>query len=106
MSDETPLPEETAPVPATGPPRSDAGFSWGVALFLLIGLGFVVFAVQNMTDVPVQFLGWDFTVSLPLLLVVIALIAVIADEVVGMVWRRRRRKRLVEREELERYRRQ
>jgi uncharacterized integral membrane protein len=70
----------------------------------LIGLGFVVFAVQNAVDVPVEFFTLDFTVSLPLLLVVTALIAVIADEIVGLIRRRRRRQRMAEREELKRYR--
>jgi uncharacterized integral membrane protein len=106
MSDESPLIEEPGAAPAARPARANTGFSWGFAIFLLIGLGFVVFAVQNMTDVPVKFLGWDFTIALPLLLVVIALISVIADEVVGVIWRRRQRRRLAEREELERYRRQ
>lgn len=84
--------------------KSDSDFSWSLAGFLLIGLGFVVFAVQNAVDVPVEFLTLDFTVSLPLLLVVTALIAVIADEIVGLIRRRRRRQRMAEREELKRYR--
>ena len=90
--------------PATGGRRATSDFSWSLAIFLLIGLGFVVFAVQNPTDVDVEFLTWDFTVSLPLLLVVTALIAVIADEIIGLIRRRRRRRRLADREELKRYR--
>ena len=86
------------------PTRSGSDFSWSLAVFLLIGLGFVVFAVQNTIDVPVRFLNWEFDVSLPLLLVVTALIAVIADEVIGLIRRRRRRRRIAEREELKRYR--
>lgn len=84
--------------------KSVSDFSWSLAGFLLIGLGFVVFAVQNAIDVPVEFFTLDFTVSLPLLLVVTALIAVIADEIVGLIRRRRRRQRVAEREELKRYR--
>jgi uncharacterized integral membrane protein len=91
-------------IPATETTKPASEFSWSLAVFLLIGLGFVVFAVQNAVDVPVEFLIWDFTVSLPLLLVVTALIAVIADEVVGLIRRRRRRQRMAEREELKRYR--
>ena len=84
--------------------KSDSDFSWSLAGFLLIGLGFVAFAIQNAIDVPVEFLMFDFTVSLPLLLVVTALIAVIADEIVGLTGRRRRRRRMAEKEELKRYR--
>ena len=91
-------------VPATEKTRTSSDFSWSLAVFLLVGLGFVVFAVQNTINVKVRFLTWDFTVSLPLLLVVTALIAVIADEVIGLIRRRRRRARAAEREELKRYR--
>ncbi len=91
-------------VPKAEKTKSVSDFSWSLAGFLLIGLGFVVFAVQNAIDVPVEFFPWDFTVSLPLLLVVTALIAVIADEIVGLIRRRRRRRRMAEREELKRYR--
>jgi uncharacterized integral membrane protein len=90
--------------PSEKPTRSGSEFSWSLAVFLLIGLGFVVFAVQNTIDVPVRFLNWEFDVSLPLLLVVTALIAVLADEVIGLIRRRRRRTRIAEREELKRYR--
>ena len=95
---------ETDLVQKTEKTKRDSDFSWSLAGFLLIGLGFVVFAVQNAVDVPVEFFTWDFTVSLPLLLVVTALIAVIADEIVGLIRRRRRRQRTAEREELKRYR--
>lgn len=91
-------------VQKTDKPKGDSDFSWSLAGFLLIGLGFVVFAVQNARDVDVKFLTFDFTVSLPLLLVVTALIAVIADEIIGLSRRRRRRQRLAEKEELKRYR--
>ena len=95
------LPDPTPPPEAR---RGGSEFSWSLALFLLIGLAFVVFALQNRDDVDLTFLRWDFTVSLPLLLVVTALIAVIADEIIGLIRRRRRRTRLAEREELKRYR--
>jgi uncharacterized integral membrane protein len=95
---------EPDPIPATEATKPASDFSWSLAVFLLIGLGFVLFAVQNTIDVPVSFLTWDFDVSLPLLLVVTALIAVIADEIVGLIRRRRRRRRTLEREELKRYR--
>ncbi|HUP17282.1 MAG TPA: lipopolysaccharide assembly protein LapA domain-containing protein [Acidimicrobiia bacterium] len=84
--------------------KGGSDFSWSLAVFLLIGLGFVVFAVQNTDNVNLRFLRWEFTVALPLLLVVTALIAVIADEIVGLIRRRRRRQRMAEREELKRYR--
>ena len=47
--------------------RTDSGFSWGLALFLVAAVAFVVFVVQNTTDVPVQFFGANYTVPLPIL---------------------------------------
>lgn len=102
--DEPDFPKASDLAPATSRKRSDSGFSWGLALFLIAAVAFVVFVVQNTTDVPVQLFGADYTVPLPILLVTTALIAVIADEIFGWARRRRRRRRLSEREELGRYR--
>lgn len=83
----------------------DSGLSWGLAGFLLASLLFVVFIVQNSDAVLVKFLNWEGNFPLSLILVVIALLAIIADEVVGVMRRRRRRRTKEEREELERFRR-
>lgn len=83
---------------------SDSGLSWGLALFLLGSLVFVVFVVQNSDAVLVKFLNWEGRFSLSLILVITALVAVIADEVFGVLRRRRHRRRADEREELKRFR--
>lgn len=101
--DETP-PVEPAPPPSV-PRRGDSGISIGLVVFLLFTALFVVFVVQNSDSVPVKFLNWEGRFPLPLILVVTALVAVMADELFGLIRRRRRRQRLAEREELERYRR-
>lgn len=103
--DESPQAE---PTPSPSPPasrRGDSGISIGLVLFLLFTALFVVFVVQNSDSVPVKFLNWEGRFPLPLILVVTALVAVMADELFGLIRRRRRRQRLAEREELERYRR-
>jgi uncharacterized integral membrane protein len=103
-SDPSDFEREPDLIPATEATGPDSGFSWSLAVFLLIGLGFVVFAVQNTDDVDLKFLSFEFRIALPLLIVITALIAVIADEFVGLVRRRRRRRRMAEKEELKRYR--
>jgi uncharacterized integral membrane protein len=102
MTDERP--EEPA-APSSPPPPSDSGLSFGLAFFLLFAVGFVVFVVQNSGPVEVRFLAWEGSFPLPLILVVTALLAVLADQVLGAVRRRRRRRRLADQQELERYRR-
>ena len=104
MTDDPDVQKETELTPVTNRKRPDSGFSWGLALFLIAAVVFVVFVVQNTTDVPVQLFGADYTVPLPILLVTTALIAVVADEIFGWARRRRRRQRLADREELGRYR--
>jgi uncharacterized integral membrane protein len=91
-------------VPPQAKVSGGSGLSWGVALFLIFALLIVVFVVQNTANVPVKFLSWEGSFPLPLLVVVTALLAIVADEIVGLIRRRRRRTRLAEREELERYR--
>ncbi len=100
--------EAQHPDPAPTPPpatRSDSGLSFGLVIFLLLAAVFVVFAVQNAASVPIRFLSFEGSFPLPLILVITALLAVVADEIVGLLRRQRRRRRLAEREELERYRR-
>ena len=103
--------EELAPPPSDQPAEPaptgdrDLGLSWGLVVFVLASLFIVVFIVQNSDAVPVKFLNWEGQFPLSLIMVVIALLAVIGDEVVGVMRRRRRRRQLAEREELKRFRR-
>lgn len=103
--DETPPAEPPPSPPSTARRRGDSGLSFGVAIFLLFALVFVVFVVQNSNSVPVRFINWEGSFPLPFLLVITALLSVVTDEVFGLMRRRRRRRRMAEKEELERYRR-
>lgn len=101
----TPPPSDQPVEPARPGGDRDSGLSWGLVIFVLASLVLVVFIVQNSDAVLVKFLNWEGQFPLSLIMVVIALLAVIADEVVGVMRRRRRRRRIAEREELERFRR-
>jgi uncharacterized integral membrane protein len=79
--------------------------SWGLGIFLVLALVVVVFVVQNSGNVAVQFLNWEGSFPLPLIIMVTVLVSVVADEVLGLTRRRRRRRLRAERAELERYRR-
>jgi uncharacterized integral membrane protein len=106
---------------ATRPPESDtvsdavsdaepvteyrgAGIMWGAIALVVVAAAFVIVAVQNAHDVEFDFL-W-LTLTTPLILVIAITIAVtlVIDELVGFLWRRQRRSRLREREELRRLR--
>jgi uncharacterized integral membrane protein len=106
MTEEQASPPSDQPADPARPARDrDLGLSWGLVVFVLASLFIVVFIVQNSDAVPVTFLNWEGQFPLSLIMVVIGLLAVIADEVVGVMRRRRRRRQLAEREELERFRR-
>jgi uncharacterized integral membrane protein len=105
VTDDASFQSEPDHVPAKPKSSGDgSGLSWGVVVFLICALLFVVFVVQNMSDVPIKLFGWTTTLPLPLVIVVTALLAVVADEIVGVVRRRRRRARQAEKDELNRYR--
>lgn len=105
MTDEPGLPPEPPEEPSRPSVDLDSGLSWGLAIFVLASLIFVVFVVQNSEAVLVKFLNWEGNFPLSLVLVVTALLAVIIDEVFGVMRRRRRRRLKEEREELNRFRR-
>lgn len=77
----------------------------GGAVLVLVGIALViVVALQNTQEVAFEFLWADLSVPLIVLLLITVGITVLIDEVIGFVWRRRRRNRLSEKAELRRLR--
>lgn len=92
----------------SGPDRKveyrGTGFYVGLVAILVFALALLVLAVQNTQEVEVDFFGFVFTVPLFAVAIGAALLAVILDELIGLVWRKQRRIRLEERAELDRLR--
>jgi uncharacterized integral membrane protein len=80
------------------------GLWWTFAAALVVFAAMIVAIVQNGRHVGLHYLAWHVNVSLIVVVLTTALIAVFLDEVGGLVWRRRRRSRLGRRTELERLR--
>lgn len=80
------------------------GFYLGLVAIILFAVALLVLAVQNTQEVDVEFFGFVFNVPLFAVAIGAALLAVILDELIGLVWRRQRRNRLEERAELVRLR--
>jgi uncharacterized integral membrane protein len=80
------------------------GFYVSLAIIFLAAVTLLILAVQNTGEVTIEILALEF--DLPLFAVILgtALIAVILDELIGVVWRRQQRTRLEERAELQRLR--
>jgi len=80
------------------------GIIWGGVLVLFLAIGLIIVAFQNSQDVEFDFLWIDTTAPLVLILAIAIAAAVVVDEIVGFLWRRRRRSRMRDREELKRLR--
>jgi uncharacterized integral membrane protein len=80
------------------------GVPWGVIL-LFVGIALVVvFAVQNTNDVQVRFLWLDGEFPLSIVILVTAAVSILLGELLGVVYRSRRRRRVAEKDELRQFR--
>src|SRR4051812_32644306 len=115
MTNEEPSSNVTTPAPeASTPARASASAPvatkktyagtgiWPVVVAgLVITTAVVIFVAQNAHAVRLHFLWVDFRASPAVLVLATAVIAVAGAVTAGAVWRRRRRRILSEREELE-----
>jgi len=98
-----PLPEAPAERPEIARPAT-TGIAWGAMLLLLGIAAVVVFSVQNTEPVPVRFLWTEGRYPLAIVILVTVGVIVVLTELIGLSYRRTRRRRLAEREELRKYR--
>ena len=69
-----------------------AGFIGGVVVLLILGVLLVALIAQNAEQVPFRLLWLDSDIPLAALLLGTAVAAVLVSELVGLIWRRRRRR--------------
>ena len=72
-------------------PDSGRRFGAGAVGVGLLAIALGAFVVQNPDDVKVEWLFFSFTLPLWLLLVVTSALALVLGELVGWLWRRRKR---------------
>lgn len=115
MADESHDPFEAEPKSSSGaaeqrpedvqpPSPTSAGIAWGAILLLLVIAGVVIFAVQNTDAVPVRFLWMEGTFSLAIVLLIAVGAIVVLTELIGISYRKRRRRRRSDIQELKRFR--
>jgi len=96
--------EETSPIDEpldTGPQHSDDdGVPWGGIVGTLGVVLLVIFAVQNTETVSIDFLWLSADFPLAIVILVTAVAAVVLALVSGAFFRRRRKARRAERQEL------
>ena len=69
-----------------------AGVAAGLIVLLVAGAAVVIVVAQNVDRVDFEFLWWSVRAPLAALLLITAFAVVSIDQVVGFVWRRRRRR--------------
>lgn len=89
---------EDAPGPRDDQPEDKTpeslGIAWGFVISLLSASMVAIFIFQNNETIPVRFLWLDFSVSLWLVIMAVVLFTLIADQLVSLSWRRRKREKI------------
>lgn len=80
------------------------GFAIALVAFVLVTVAIIALVFQNQDPVPLRWLWIETEVPLFVVVLVAGLVAVLLDELVGFIWRVRRRRRLAEKAELARLR--
>lgn len=76
------------------------GLLWGFVLGVPLAAALIVFIAQNTQDVTVRWTVWKVHSSLAVVVLVAVIAAVLLAEIVGLVWRVRRRRLLTRQESL------
>ncbi|HKZ30715.1 MAG TPA: lipopolysaccharide assembly protein LapA domain-containing protein [Acidimicrobiia bacterium] len=96
--------EQTSPVAAQDRVFAGTGLFWGLIVGVILAGAVVILAAQNTGTATISFLGWDFSTPLIVLILGSLLIGIVLDELFGLVYRRRRRRTLRDKDQLERLR--
>ncbi len=94
--------ETSDPVPDPERVFAGTGLFWGLIIGIVMALAVMVLAAQNTDTVTVSFLVWEFSTPLIVIILGSLLIGIVLDELFGLVYRKRRRRTLRDRDDLKR----
>ncbi len=77
------------------------GLFWGLIVGVALAIGVIIAAAQNTGNTTINFLGWEFTTPLIVLILGAMLIGVVLDEIFGIIYRSRKRRTMRDRDQLE-----
>jgi uncharacterized integral membrane protein len=92
------------PVAPSMPEYKGSGFRWSYLFGIVLTLVVMILVFQNFQATDFSFLTWTISAPLAVIIIGTALIAVIVDEIVGVIWRARRRKLMRQKAELKKLR--
>lgn len=81
----------TASPGRASPSYDGAGVAAGLVLLVCVGIVITVLVAQNVESVDFDFLWWGASVPLAVIILAVAVTTLVIDQVVGSIWRRRRR---------------
>jgi len=99
-----PLPEAKPKEAEHHPQFVGTGVFWGLVVGVVLAVIVIVFASQNTQAAQVNVAGWDWSAPLFVVVLIALLVGIVLDEIVGLLFRARRRRRLAEKAELHRLR--
>jgi uncharacterized integral membrane protein len=99
---EEPAVEAEPTVPEQERVFAGTGLVWGLVVGVLLAVVILILVAQNTQNTTIEFLAWEF--STPVIVVILAalVVGVVVDELIGLLYRYRRRRTLSEREQLKR----
>lgn len=80
------------------------GLFWGLIIGVVLAAAVVILAAQNTDTSTISFLAWELSTPLVVLILGALLTGIVLDELFGLVYRKRRRRTLRDRDELARLR--
>jgi uncharacterized integral membrane protein len=96
--------EKTAPTATRERVFVGTGLFWGLIVGVVLAAAVVILAAQNTDTSTISFLAWELSTPLIVLILGSLLTGIILDELFGLVYRKRRRRTLRDRDELQRLR--
>jgi uncharacterized integral membrane protein len=70
------------------------GLYWPLILTLVVAIAIVIGIIQNSEGIRLRFLAWTGNLSLAVALLATVVLTVALSSLVGVIWRRRRRREL------------
>lgn len=94
-----PKPKDAAPPAVGSGDKAEeetlrSGIRWGLVASLAAVVLIAIFSVQNISSTDVNFLFWTWRMPLVVLILLVVLLSVVADEFITFWLRRRKRQRL------------
>lgn len=90
--------EDLAPIEENVPSASEEppGIAWGFVAFLLGAALLAIFVVQNTEQIRIEFLFWDVTMSVGVIIMLVVLVTLTFDQLISFLYRRSKRKKRAE----------